>query len=276
MTRETKLGLLVGMAMVVFICILVSDYLNKTQDTSPRPDLTQLEADGGVPPRAEFRLDDPAPAPRETVLPGPGDERLTADAGDGDVAQRAHDNGLTRLTVTDEDATSDADQRPTHDVLINSTRRHIEATPQPGQPRVVVHHVQPGERLWDIAVQHYGDGNYYRVIYEANKDKMTSPNHVRQGVRLVIPQLNPTATDAGAAPIRETAEAPRATPPGPTTAPQYIEYTIKPGDALSRIAERFYGTASAMDKLLERNADRIRDPDLIAAGQKILVPNPQR
>ena len=41
-----------------------------------------------------------------------------------------------------------------------------------------IYTVKAGDSLWKIAQQHYGDGNKYMKIFEANKDKMSSPNSV--------------------------------------------------------------------------------------------------
>lgn len=49
------------------------------------------------------------------------------------------------------------------------------------------HVVEPGEGLWQIAVQYYGDGNQYLKIYEANKNQMKSPEDIRVGMELRIP-----------------------------------------------------------------------------------------
>ncbi len=47
--------------------------------------------------------------------------------------------------------------------------------------------VQSGDTLSAIAEQFYGKASAYQKIYEANKDKMDSPDHVRAGTELVIP-----------------------------------------------------------------------------------------
>lgn len=47
-------------------------------------------------------------------------------------------------------------------------------------------------------------------------------------------------------------------------------YTIKPGENLSKISEKFYGTASKYKLIAEHNG--ISNPDHIQAGQKINIP----
>jgi nucleoid-associated protein YgaU len=52
-----------------------------------------------------------------------------------------------------------------------------------------------------------------------------------------------------------------------------VEYTIKAGDTLTHLADRFYGTASKWTKIYEANRDAIKNPDYIYIGQKITIPS---
>ncbi len=47
--------------------------------------------------------------------------------------------------------------------------------------------VKSGDTLSAISEQFYGKASEYRRIFEANKDKMSDPDHVRAGEELVIP-----------------------------------------------------------------------------------------
>jgi len=48
--------------------------------------------------------------------------------------------------------------------------------------------VKANDSLWKIAVQHLGNGAKYILIYEANKDKLKSPDQtLRLGMRLRLP-----------------------------------------------------------------------------------------
>lgn len=48
--------------------------------------------------------------------------------------------------------------------------------------------VQPGDTLSKIAKEFYGNANDYNRIFEANRDKLESPDKIRAGQELVIPQ----------------------------------------------------------------------------------------
>ena len=58
--------------------------------------------------------------------------------------------------------------------------------------------------------------------------------------------------------------------PGTTVDPDAQTYTVKSGDTLSIIAERFYGDASLDDFLAEANG--IADKTQISVGQEITIP----
>lgn len=47
--------------------------------------------------------------------------------------------------------------------------------------------VKAGDTLWKIAKQHYGDGNLYREIFNANTDVLSDPDKIKVGQRLRIP-----------------------------------------------------------------------------------------
>jgi LysM repeat protein len=48
-------------------------------------------------------------------------------------------------------------------------------------------------------------------------------------------------------------------------------YTVQPGDTLGRIARRFYGDASRYPLIV--SANRITDPDELAVGQQLVIPD---
>ena len=52
------------------------------------------------------------------------------------------------------------------------------------------HIIQKGESLWMLAVQEYGDGIYWRWIYEENTDVIKgNPNRIIPGTKIRIPLL---------------------------------------------------------------------------------------
>jgi LysM repeat protein len=51
-------------------------------------------------------------------------------------------------------------------------------------------------------------------------------------------------------------------------------YTVRPGDTLSLIAERFYGSAGDWNQLFAANRPVLHNPDVIFPGQVLDVPGP--
>ena len=47
--------------------------------------------------------------------------------------------------------------------------------------------VKSGDSLWKISEQMYGNGNDWRRIYEANKDRIQNPDVIQPGWVLTIP-----------------------------------------------------------------------------------------
>lgn len=49
-------------------------------------------------------------------------------------------------------------------------------------------------------------------------------------------------------------------------------YTVKSGDSLSAIAQRYYGKASEYHRIFEANRDKLKDPDHVQVGQELVIP----
>lgn len=92
------------------------------------------------------------------------------------------------------------------------------------------HVIQKGESLWMLAVQEYGDGIYWRWIYEENTDVIKgNPNRIISGTKIRIPLLKktpaakpaPEKPAAKPAPAKPVAKAPAkpAAKPAPAKAP---------------------------------------------------------
>lgn len=58
------------------------------------------------------------------------------------------------------------------------------------QPALKTYAVKKNDSLWKIAQRPdiYGNGNKWKKIYDANKDKIKNPNRLRPGIILIIPQ----------------------------------------------------------------------------------------
>ncbi|HOK66708.1 MAG TPA: LysM peptidoglycan-binding domain-containing protein [Anaerohalosphaeraceae bacterium] len=73
-------------------------------------------------------------------------------------------------------------------VLLEKFKNVLEpASSERPSPRYIEYVVQPGDRLWTIALQYLGDGNRYREIVQLNRDQISDPENLPAGIRLKIP-----------------------------------------------------------------------------------------
>ena len=149
----------------------------------------------------------------------------------------------------------------------------VAATPEPTPPPVVetpptrpfsddpatteIYTVQAGDMLVHIAERFYGSQAAWEDIAQANPT--VDPTRLRVGQELRLP-----------APA--VAERTRTEPPAPRPGTRE-RYTVKPGDNLTRIAERFYGDADQWDIIYNHNRDAIGpDPGRLKAGMTLDIP----
>ena len=74
------------------------------------------------------------------------------------------------------------------------------------------------------------------------------------------PATKPTATVEP--PKRETSQAPKQS-----------TYTVKSGDCLWNIAKKYLGDGSRYNEIYNLNKDKIKNPNLIYAGQVLTLPS---
>jgi NitT/TauT family transport system substrate-binding protein len=58
--------------------------------------------------------------------------------------------------------------------------------------------------------------------------------------------------------------------------PATEQYTVKGGDTLSRLAERFYNAGDKWGRIYEANKDTVKNPNYIYIGQKLTIPPEER
>ena len=71
--------------------------------------------------------------------------------------------------------------------VVSQPTRAAENSPAPSSNQTYT--VQKGDCLWNIAKKFYGNGSKYTVIFNANKDKIKSPNLIYAGQVLTIPKV---------------------------------------------------------------------------------------
>lgn len=262
-------------------------------DPAPEPDDSTPTPAAEPAPRPVLEQDPPSPAPEpeeETIgettddLPEapvfetvPGDEALADADPTGDPVRPAPE-------PTDEPATEDlADPTeettepgedfrpgpapeptdPVEETTEPDPRTEPEAEPSPRpvppDPETIprTYTVKEGDLLSTIALEFYGDEAKWFQIAQANPT--IDPKRLQIGQVIVLPN-----SDAA---VREREEV---RPPAPG---QDANYTVRPGDNLSKIAKKFYGDAEKWDLIYARNRKLIGPrPDALKVGMDLVIP----
>ncbi|GJQ57729.1 MAG: LysM peptidoglycan-binding domain-containing protein [Candidatus Scalindua sp. AMX11] len=131
----------------------------------------------------------------------------------------------------------------------------------------VIHTVRSNESLATLSKNYYGDETKWREIFEANRDKLSNPNVVYVGLKLKIPNVNALTDEAGGGRSkRQFAQ---------RSNDETLEtrnYRIRRGDTLHSIASEFYHDGSLWWKIYEANEDTIEDKNILIIGHTLVIP----
>ena len=296
MTRETKIGLLLGMGVILLIGIIISDHLSGVQQQDPA-DFTTFAGDA----QQSIDAGDAAPKQPTAVKPTPSNERTSPvieapndffipDTSEEDALLRARQaqvpaptpvvppvennilNNQSQLLLRSEADIPTVTLGSTPAPLPHTIERPDVSLPEkPAAVSGIRHTVMAGETLTRIAQRHYGNGDYWRAIAKANPGKVSRDGQVRQGVVLDIPkrtdsQLGSDFIPAGTERVvqvdtRSTASTSRSS-----------VIVVKPGDTLSDLASKHLGSAGKWRELMDANKDKLSAPESLAVGMKLRVP----
>lgn len=136
------------------------------------------------------------------------------------------------------------------------------------QTRKVVHKVASNDSLIKLSRQYYGDETKWKIIFEANKDKIQNPDLLYTGLELVIPDIKASEKKeevrhyeglSGQQPAKKLFKTPE-------------KHTVSPGETLYSLARKYYGDASKWVRIYDANEDNIMDKRLLEVGQTLIIP----
>lgn len=249
MTRENKLALVTGFALILLVGILLSDHFSAAS-TETSADLLPVRD----PLAAETRTD-----PELLRFQPP---RATTAAWTAPDARAAAGTDAARPPVG-VIRTPDLQAAPPEGVAPAVALPPADAARLPWR----FHEVQPGESLTSICTKHFGDASLARELAAFNG--LDDPDRLAAGARLRIPAADDLVR--GAVP-GGAAAAPAAMEPAKKASATSRTYTVKPGDVLSVIASRELGSAKRWRELYEANRDVIDDPDHVEVGVVLDLP----
>lgn len=150
--------------------------------------------------------------------------------------------------------------------------------------------VKSGDNLYKIAKKLYGNGEKWRTLADANKDKISKNGNLKVGAVLKVPGMKPTIL---AKSEQQTPTGPTRTTPSrtagrdaessvvakTTTKPDVkpetkkgTTYTVKAGDSLGKISQATLGTSKRVNDIIAANKGKLHDADDIKVGMVLAIP----
>lgn len=87
-------------------------------------------------------------------------------------------------------------------------------------------------------------------------------------------KTKPVATEEKPKPVARQVTSPSAkAETSVATAKAAAQYTVKPGDTLSKLAGQFYNSPDKWEKIYEANRDLLKNPNYIYVGMKLTIPS---
>lgn len=242
MTRETKIGLLVGLAFIIVIGILLSDHL--TSATEP-PQAPLVQAGGNV--RTGVMVPGAAAAPPITNV------------------QNVQQVAPRQPLPTQEELRPK--KPPVEIVQIgpgNVPPAHVTQAQPPVSP---INHQAPPAAQPHPAV----------VASRINPDQPADANS-NPALQKVARSMGEEIVPAGQAPSGGGSQTEQPNPPkagGATSVASGTQYQAQPGDSLGRIAAKTLGTSSkaACDAIIALNPSLQSNPNLVIAGRTYNIPS---
>ena len=289
MRQETRVSLLVGLAIIIFFGIVIGERSLNPPESS---DSKQGRLHKKPPPSAKFqarpshelytatissKLHDDRPVLAPKVIPTPsGAPKTTAPAGVGSTASGTMNSKENRLPQSA--ATIQSPKVRVSPDATSNVQKDGKSSPStsPLLEPMRIYRVKPGDTLIGIAKKVYGRGGKreYLRIFRANRDKLSDPSIVPVGITLMIPPLKQPKQPM----VKRDMPRKHYTEMTLNQLEKRFNvsriYIVHAGDNLTSIARRTMGddSKSAVRKLLQVNRDRIKDPDRIAVGMKLIIP----
>jgi hypothetical protein len=145
----------------------------------------------------------------------------------------------------------------------------------------IAYTVRSGDNYWTISRHHYGTIRYFAALSEYNRGRITNPDRLQPGMKVLVPHPNvlesrfPAMFQGMSAPPESTGI--RQVAGGdtegffvdPTGVPRY---RVGKGDTLTSIAQSHLGRASRWTQIYGLNRDSLPTPDRLRPGTVLELP----
>ncbi len=289
MTREHKLALIVGFALVLVLGVLVSDHFSKARQA-------QMAGIGDIRPPTDREIGTGTAGMRSTGLTAPAAQPEPAAARADLHALPGFAKGDPSLSGGTQLATN---TNPGTPLLVHVQRgteylprgdEHYDppagvTPPPPVVPQIPMtrYDVKEGDTLYGIAQKIYNDGKLWEKIRDSNKDKLGSGGTLHKGVTLLLPPKDvllgkPYVPVAAPGTLVNGPRGPLSDPAlpkadaKPVVAGDFREYVVKDGDTLVAISRKMLNSGKRFNEIIEANKGTLADPESLSVGMKLRIP----
>jgi len=298
MRRDTQIGIILGIVILVIIGVFLST--RASNNISVLPDLVLSE---GVRQKTEvkeidinsfFKESKKAEPEKELAVEFPTEEVLVSEElveltqpemqPEATIVETSIDEesslegkweGVAEMIVEEPEIA----EQEVEDVHVAQNTPSVEeiVVPEPEEEphtssytasaEPVYYKVQSNDNLFKIAKKHYGDGQKWKKIFEANRDIMPDSNSLYIDQLLLIPDVSVEnrPKESFITQVRGRLDNERSN--------NVDTHTVKAGDTLYRIAAEYYDDPSVWTKILEANEDTLEDAGSLKKGQVLIIPN---
>lgn len=294
-TREHKLALIVGFALVLVLGVLISDHFSKARqvemagagDIKP-PSAREMGASTngarGIPDGmagSSVATGNSGTARRDLVsLPGVV-QPLPQDPPRG--TQLVMGGGGPAPLVDTRNVAPNSGPDGYHNDPSTAAQ---SPTPPVAQIPLTRYDVKDGDTLYGIASKIYGQGGLWEKVRDYNKDKLGSSGTIHKGVTLLLPPKEvllgrPYTPPAQTQPIQQagglsnpsTFRGDQSAQQPPVAKPtDFKEYVVRDGDTLTGIARKMLNSGKRMNEIIEANKGTLADPESLTVGMKLRIP----
>jgi nucleoid-associated protein YgaU len=302
MTRETKIGLLVGLAFIIVIGILLSDHLSSSTEPPPAT-LAQtgnnvrqtISTPGGAQPPItavvtpqQVQPQQPVPTPRElqpqtpatAVIQVGGAQPVATNSQNNPPITVVNENPPVRAAqpqpqqqeVAGADAPDNALARAAQqngEQLVSINSNGQQGVTQASSIRGYV--AQSGDTVSKMAGKFFGANTKSNrdAIIRANPSLQQDADKVIVGKTYRIPSSSSTSVAASPAPAQPASTV--AAAPA-VSSPEYV-YTVEEGDSLWKIANEQLGDPNEIASIKELNKDVLHGSDTVIPNMKLRLPS---
>ncbi|MBS0191265.1 MAG: LysM peptidoglycan-binding domain-containing protein [Phycisphaerales bacterium] len=297
MTRELKLALIVGFALVLTVAILVSDHLSKARNATLAnvtgtskveakiPDMPIRSPEDVLPPSATASAvtpDKPVAPPEGEIRPetkvamsdpAPAEPVVIGQASSGPHRETKFGPGALQVGLVE---TKPSEAKPQTTVPAGTPQdivKHEIAKKDAPKAAEKTHKIAEGDSLYSISKKYYNDGSLWKKLAAANSGKVSENGSLKVGSVINIPaketltgkpevaKVEPKAAKQPAKPETKSAKAEEA---------KIKSYQVRPGDTLTNIARAQLGSPGRSSEIASLN--RMDPEDDLLAGAILKIP----